>query len=587
MPSKIYQKTPAIQSFKRRRPLKPLLLSFCLLFTQSLSLPALAQSPLLDAMTKELDRSMNKLKSAGEAPLYFLSYTVYDTDTLDIQADYGGIGSVGDRDHSRHLDVSLRVGNAKVDNTHKLRDITGSFFDSMPGTNFFPLDDEEGAVRNCLWLATDAAFKAAQEKYRKVKTNKTLKVEEDDTSDDFSLEAPHQEYGKFTPFNVDSKAWQDRLRKLSGILRKSEAVQDSNVSFTARRIKRYLVNSEGSRIEDEQTQYRISATVNTTADDGMKLWLYDGMEAVREEELPSEADLEKMVNRLASDLEALRKAKRAEPYVGPAILNSKAAAVYFHEIFGHRIEGHRQKDEEEGRTFARKLNQVVMPSFISVSDDPTREKFGTKTLNGYYKFDDEGVPAQKVVLVDKGILKNFLMGRSPIQDFSKSNGHGRASYGHSPVARQGNLIVDSEKRVPYAKLKEMLIAEAKRQGKTSGLIFDEIAGGFTITQSFLPQSFKLLPLRVWRVYTDGRPDELLRGVDLVGTPLTSLEKIRMAADDDDTFNGTCGAESGWVPVSATSPSLLVDTIEVELQNKAQDKPPLLPAPLFDKAEAAK
>ena len=144
-------------------------------------------------------------------------------------------------------------------------------------------------------------------------------------------------------------------------------------------------------------------------------------------------------------------------------------------------------------------------------------------------------------------------------------------------------MVDSSKRVPYAKLREMLIAEVKRQGKPYGLIFDEIAGGFTMTQAFVPQTFKLLPLRVWKVYTDGRPDQLLRGVDLVGTPLATIERIQCAADDDDTFNGTCGAESGWVPVSASSPSLLVGTIEVELQHKAQDKPPLLPAPLFDKS----
>jgi hypothetical protein len=148
----------------------------------------------------------------------------------------------------------------------------------------------------------------------------------------------------------------------------------------------------------------------------------------------------------------------------------------------------------------------------------------------------------------------------------------------SPVARQGNLIVSSSKTVPYSELRKMLVAEIKRQKKPYGLVFDELAGGFTMTQTFMPQAFKLKPLRVWRVFPDGRPDELLRGVDLVGTPLASLERILAAGNDVDVFNGTCGAESGWVPVCAASPSLLLQTIEVERNYKDQDKPPILPPP---------
>jgi predicted Zn-dependent protease len=281
----------------------------------------------------------------------------------------------------------------------------------------------------------------------------------------------------------------------------------------------------------------------------------------------------------------LRIAKPAEPYAGPAILQAKSAGVFFHEIFGHRIEGHRQKNETEGRTFTKLVGQQVMPTFISVTDNPLLQKLGVKSLNGYYRYDDEGVPAQKVVLVDKGILRNFLMSRSPIKGFPTSTGHGRSSPGLTPVARQGNLIVSSTKAVPYAELRRMLIQEVKKQKKPYGLVFDELAGGFTMTETFTPQVFKLKPLRVWRVFPDGRPDELLRGVDLVGTPLASLERILGAADDVDVFNGTCGAESGNVPVSAASPSLLVQTIEVERNYKDQNKPPVLPPPDHDKSES--
>ena len=80
------------------------------------------------------------------------------------------------------------------------------------------------------------------------------------------------------------------------------------------------------------------------------------------------------------------------------------------------------------------------------------------------------------------------------------------------------------------------------------------------------------------VYPKGRPDELIRGVDIVGTPLTSFEKIIYTADDSAVFNGTCGAESGWVPVSAVSPSLLVSTIEIEKRTRNQSRPPILKPP---------
>lgn len=543
-----------------------------------------SQDVLLDSMRKELDRSMSKLKSAGEAPLYFLSYAVYDTESISLQSDYGGSYNDESNDHKRSLDIDLRVGDPKVDNTHKLRasGFNFDFFDMPGGLQPFPVEDDAAAIRTGLWLRTDAAFKAAQNKYRKVKTNRNVKVEEDDTSDDFSVEKAHTDKESFSHFSVDKAAWDARLKRLSTIFKQYPGVQDSNITFTASRTKRYLTNSEGTNIEDELLQYRVMTTATTTVSDGMKIWLYDGIEALSADELPDDAALEKMVRKLSQDLTTLKSAPRAEPYAGPAILKNRAAGVFFHEIFGHRIEGHRQKDETEGRTFAKKVGQPIMPDFISVVDDPTLRRFKNKPLNGYYKFDDEGVPAERVSLVDHGVLKGFLMSRSPVKGFNKSNGHGRCSPGHAPVARQGNLMVDSAKRVPYEKLREMLIAEVKKQGKPYGLVFDEIAGGFTMTQTFMPQSFKLLPLRVWRVYTDGRPDELLRGVDLVGTPLASLERIMCAGEDDDTFNGTCGAESGWVPVSATSPSLLVGTIEVELQSKDQEKPPLLPAPLFDK-----
>jgi predicted Zn-dependent protease len=251
--------------------------------------------------------------------------------------------------------------------------------------------------------------------------------------------------------------------------------------------------------------------------------------------------------------------------------------VFFHETFGHRMEGERQKHEDEGQTFAKKVGQRVMPTFLNVYDDPRLWSLGGVELNGFYRFDDDGVPAQRATLVEQGVLKGFLMGRVPVRGVVKSNGHGRRLSG-AAIARQANLVVEPEQAVKAAELRQRLIAEAQRQKKPYGLLFVEMEGGFTETDRESTQGYKLLPVMVYRVYADGRPDELIRGVDVVGTPLTSLTKVLAAGDDYAVFNGSCGAESGWVPVSAVSPSLLLQQIEVALRDKGKQKPPVLPPP---------
>jgi TldD protein len=252
--------------------------------------------------------------------------------------------------------------------------------------------------------------------------------------------------------------------------------------------------------------------------------------------------------------------------------------VFFHEIFGHRMEGHRQRNEEEGQTFTKKVGEAIMPAFISVYDDPAAAALGEIDLNGHYPYDDEGVRGKRATLVEKGVLKGFLLSRTPISGFSSSNGHGRRQAGRKTVSRQANLVVDAAEAVSEGELKKLLAEEAKRQGKAYGLLFKDIRGGFTNTSRFGPQAFKVLPVLVYRIYADGRPDELIRGVDLVGTPLNSLGEIVAAGDAYEVFNGYCGAESGFIPVSASAPALLVRKLETEKQAKGADRPPILPAP---------
>jgi predicted Zn-dependent protease len=249
------------------------------------------------------------------------------------------------------------------------------------------------------------------------------------------------------------------------------------------------------------------------------------------------------------------------------------------------LEGHRQRGEKEGQTFTKKLNEPVLPDFLSVIDDPTQRALQGVDLAGWYEYDDEGVPARRVDVIKNGVLKSFLMSRMPIKDCGNSNGHGRAQPGLMPTGRQGNLIVTSSRTAKDAELRQKLIEEVKRQGKPYGLYFEEIEGGFTLTQRALPQAFLVLPILVWRVYPDGRPDELMRGVDIVGTPLAAMSHILLTGEKTEVFNGICGAESGSVAVSAAAPAMLFSDIEVQKHAYSLNRPPILPPPGFEVGES--
>ena len=539
--------------------------------------PAAKESVLLQAMQAELDRSFENLKDKEDAPLYFLMYSASEDVYSQMSAVLGAITGEAEG-HGRRLDIDLRVGSPELDNTHEIR---GGGYAPMGGSTSVPIEDEAGPIRARIWLATDRAFKDAQERYIKVQTDMAVKVEEEDQSADFSAADPVVHLGETGSMEVDKEAWRAKLRAYSLRFKEHPFVYQSGASITASATNRFMVNTEGTRIQTGDAHIRLSLSCSTKAEDGMDLQRFHAFDARTWDKMPTDEQVHAEIDRLIAELKGLRAAPLAEPYTGPAILMNRASGVFFHEIFGHRIEGHRQKLETEGQTFTKKVGEEVLPTFLSVYDDPGQAVFNDTDLNGHYDFDDEGVPGQRVPLVVDGVLRNFLMSRSPVEGFPASNGHGRKEAGNTVVSRQGNLIVESRNQVPFEKLREMLIEEVKQQEKEFGLIFDDLSGGFTFTGRGMPQSFKVIPLVVRKVYADGRPDELIRGADIVGTPLTSFSKIIATGDDPEIFNGSCGAESGWVPVSAISPSILVTQIEIEKKDKGQDKPPILPPPGHD------
>ena len=343
-------------------------------------------------------------------------------------------------------------------------------------------------------------------------------------------------------------------------------------------VTRTYVSNEGAEIQDTQVSWRLFVQSMTKAEDGMELPLYLSYYSRTAEGLPPERQMLTDVREMLAMSARLRTAPMVDPYSGPAILSGRAAGVFFHEIFGHRVEGHRQRNADDAQTFAGRVGQPVLPPFLSVVFDPTQAKLGTTELAGHYLYDDEGVKAQRVTVVDKGVLKTFLLSRRPLKGFPVSNGHGRGQTGQAPVSRQSNLLVESTEIVPHEKLIAMLKDEARRQGKTYGLLFDNIQGGFTFTGRDVPNAFTVQPLVVYRIHTDDRPAELVRGVDLIGTPLAAFGKIAATSDQRGVFNGMCGAESGSVPVAAASPALLVTEVEVQKKSRSQDTRPILPAP---------
>ncbi len=541
-------------------------------------------SMLITVLVGEMDHSMEKLSMPDGAKPYFMAYTITDRRSVSINAELGAL-SKNEADHTRLLDVDVRVGGYKVDNTHKIR---GGFMGFDPsdfmGQQATPisLSGNPVAIRQAVWLATDRTFKSAAKKYQRVLTNLKMKVEEEDKADDFSREQPSVFSGPETQMKLDRKAWAKRVREVSKLARQFPLIYQSGVSLDAAAKNTYFVNSEGSRIQHGQKYLRMYLWASTKAEDGMELSQTRTFSASSEKGLPGEQELKRAFQGVIDQVLALRVAPLVEPYSGPAILMNRASAVFFHEIFGHRIEGHRQKDVEEGQTFTKKIGQKILPDFISVHDNPTMPKWSNVDLRGHYKYDEEGVAAKDVTLVENGVLKTFLMSRSPVQNFTKSNSHGRRAPGRKIVSRMANTIVYSTKTTSFGELRNMLIEECKRQDKPYGLLFEDIAGGFTGTRRIGPQTFKVLPVVVHKVYADGRKDELVRGVDVVGTPLTSFSKIVYTGDDPDVFNGSCGAESGFIPVSAVSPSILVSEIEVEKRRREQDKPPILTPPIASK-----
>jgi TldD protein len=534
----------------------------------------------LKAMKEELARSKQKLRLPGEDGPYFIRYLVRDYDDYDLSARFGAL--VEDNyQHVRQGAVEVRVGSYQFDNTaddSAERTFDLDDFDRYQPPVYVPVDDDIDGLRAAFWLQTDARYKRALEALHKKRGGRVSKMVEDEKMPSFSREKPSRAVDPPIPVHVDRPAWEDRLRRVSALFKKYPDVFDSQAKMSVDHQTRFTVTSEGTELLNERLIYSLQLTASARAPDGLLVSHFKSFYGARESELPSDAELARTAAQLADEVKRLRLAPMMDPFNGPAILLPEAAGVFFHEALGHRLEGERQNDNKEGATFKGQIGKPVLPAFISVLDDPTLAQVGGVSLNGHYSFDDEGVAARPVTLVDHGVLRNYLKSRAPVKGSLESNGHGRAEGTLDPIGRMASTIVKSDKVVTLAQLKQMLLEEIRRQKKSFGLIIADISGGQTNTTTYDFQAFKGMPRIVYRV--DGKTGEetLVRGVEFVGTPIGSLNRIVAAGNDTAVFNGYCGAESGYIPVSTVAPALLISEIELQRTRRALERPPVLPAP---------
>ena len=541
----------------------------------------------LDAMRAELARSMERLRLEGYEAPYFLSYQVKDVARVQVGGRFGALFD-DDARRDRNLHVDLRVGSYDLDSSAQEEQVMviGGETPSWLAPREAPLDGDPAALRAALWLATDERYKEALASWFKKRSRNVFRPDEPDRAPSFSREAPARHVDPPAPFPFDRARWTGVVRDVTGLFRSHPAIFDASLRVEAEHQVRWFTSSEGSAILTERTIYGVHLQAMTRAPDGQLLENGRDYYARSEDELPTLERLREDVRAVAAELTALAAAPAIDPYTGPAILESEAAGVLFHEAVGHRLEGERLDDDKEGQTYKGQVGQAVLPPFLTIVDDPTLPRAAGVGLNGTYLYDEQGVPGQRTVLVRDGKLEAYLLSRKPVRPFERSNGHGRAQGSRQPMARMSNLVIESRRQVSAEKLKKLLMAEARRQGKPYGLVIRDITGGNTNTMSYGYQAFKGTPRLVYRVDARTGAEQLVRGVELVGTPLTSVNKVLATGDRPRAFNGFCGAESGYVPVSTVAPAALVGEIELQRVARANDRAPLLPPPWSEAPSAA-
>jgi PmbA/TldA metallopeptidase C-terminal domain len=515
---------------------------------------------LLQAMQAELDRSKTQIKMDGAEAPYYMEYRVTDLQEVSSRAEFGAL--LGDNQiHVRFLRVVVRVGNYKQD----------SYYGRGEGTSdFIGLDDDSLALRHQLWLLTDRAYKEAIESLA-AKRAALEKFKVDQPVDDFSRAPAVQSIGPLTKLDLDMSAWRKSLIDATALYRQDPEIQSFSAAADFLAVNNYFVNSEGTVIRNGRNIYQASVNGYTQAPDGMFLLRSPDFVASRIEDMPSP---EQFIDDAKQVLDALRKLRAApvvdEEYRGPVLIEPDAANDVVADLIGKNVLGHRPRPGTDARTtgeYASSYKSRILPEFVSVTDDPTQTVFKGHSLLGSYAYDDEGVKAEPVHVVENGILTHYLLGREPIRDFSSSNGHSRATPARSPRASLGNLFLIGSQTFSRAELKQKMLDLCRQQGKPYGYILRTVI------------SSNLYPLMLYRVYVNDGHEELVRGAVFQELDTRALRNDLMAVGNDAQVS-SYGASP---PVSIIAPSLLFDELEIKRAEAGKEKLPEFPPPPISSA----
>lgn len=557
--------------------LKYLFFYLAFFFINNYTHAGIEDDALLKILKQELQRE-TEILSKEEIPLYYLDYRVNEIRAYQIRTSMGSLIS-DDFSNKRILTTTVRVGDYSFDNTHEMDDWPYPDYNPADRSTVLALENNPYAIKQSLWFITNILYKTAVKQYKLIQNNTDDK---DLEKPDFSKETPcvyYEENFTSKELNFNKELWIKRLKSYSNRFLQDTSILNGNAVLSFTTDRKSFVSSEGTMIAENSAIARLQVTGNVKNNQGNIIPVTKIYVARHPDELPSSDSIMAGIDLQLDLLRKMKKAPLAEPYAGPAILSAESAGVFFHEIFGHRVEGHRLRKSSDSHTFKDKIGDKVLPKDFTVVCDPTITELENTVLIGSYKYDDEGVKGQRVVLVENGALKGFLMSRKVLKGSKHSTGHGRAEPGYLPVTRQSNLIVSSEKTLTEDELRKNLIKECKKQGLEYGYYFKDVVGGFTSTDRYNPNVFNIFPSEVYKIFVDGRPDELVTGVRLIGTPLTMFSNITKAGDSRKVFTGYCGAESGQVPVTAVSPAILVKKVETQRAPEQEIEMPILPRPM--------
>jgi TldD protein len=519
--------------------------------------------PVLQAMRDELDRSKSNLKLDRVDPPYYIEYRIVDVDSYSAEAAFGALrGEL--RSRVRFLRVSVRVGDYKQDGN-------SAQAESAPGlSDFMPLDDDVRALRHQLWLATDKAYKKAAEVLA-AKQAQLKQYNVDQPVADFAPAEPVHSIKALAKLDFDPQPWTRMLQDASALYKTDPQIEASEANLKFEAVNQYFINSEGTVVRGGRSLYQMYISLATQAGDGMSLQRNNGFVVPRLQELPSAADFVARAAKLAGTLKDLRDAPVGdEEYRGPVLFSADAAATVFADLVGENVLGRRPDLGKNARTtgaFATSYKSRVLPEFLSVVDDPTIASYRGQSLLGNYEFDDEGVPAQRVSVIEKGTLVNYLIGREPIRDFPVSNGHARARIpgsGTGPtlaLPHVGSLIVGSAQPISAAELKTKFLDLCRQR---------DLAYCYRV-ETFGP---KLTPRLLYKVWTKDAHEELVRGATFGDLDARALRSDLVAAGDDVYVDN----RPQVAPHSIVAPSILFDELEVKRTNVNKEKLPEYPAP---------